>query len=240
MRAEFTVRGTRAGEKPHYIMFSTEQGSEVKSGSSIEAGPDSNPDTGCASQTRATDDTCPAPGIDTGLSEQTRKNKVKKTTYKKPPPKRIEISSFPVGSAIINELMPVVIQACSENSLLKEQLFQVAQLCCPIILEILLILSNEAQYLLFYQMQVNYHTTLYGESIVVLLYHKKLDEKWTEAARALRPLLATGSPSSNGHIPHIIGRSRKQKICLDQDFVLEKLLVHGKEFVYRQFEASLS
>lgn len=88
--------------------------------------------------------------------------------------------------------------------------------------------------------QVNYHTTLSGEAVVVLLYHKKLDEAWSEAARALRPILAAGAPSSGGQLPHIIGRSRKQKVCLEQDFVTEKLTVHGKQYVYRQYEGSFS
>ena len=64
--------------------------------------------------------------------------------------------------------------------------------------------------------QVNFHTTLNGEAVVTLLYHKALDDAWTEAARALRPVLAAAAPSTNGHVPHIIGRSHKQKICLDQ------------------------
>lgn len=50
--------------------------------------------------------------------------------------------------------------------------------------------------------------------MVTMLYRKKLDEAWMEKARALRPLLAAGAPSTNGHVPHIIGRSRKQKVCI--------------------------
>ena len=69
-----------------------------------------------------------------------------------------------------------------------------------------------------------------------MLYHKALDDQWTEAAKALRPVLAAAAPSTHGHVPHIIGRSRKQKLNLDQDYVLEKLNVHGKQYLYRQYE----
>ena len=85
-------------------------------------------------------------------------------------------------------------------------------------------------------MQVNFHTTLNGDSIISLIYHKVLEAEWTEAAKALRPVLAAAAPSAQGHLPHIIGRSRGQKVCLDQDFVVEKLTVSGKQYIYRQYE----
>jgi tRNA (uracil-5-)-methyltransferase len=87
--------------------------------------------------------------------------------------------------------------------------------------------------------QINFHTTLNGEATVSMLYHKALDEQWQAAARALRPVLAAASPSANGHVPHIIGRSRKQKVNLDQDYVLEKLMVHGRQYMYRQYEVHI-
>jgi hypothetical protein len=37
----------------------------------------------------------------------------------------VEISSFPVGSRLINEMMPVVLEACNKDPLLKLGLFQV-------------------------------------------------------------------------------------------------------------------
>jgi hypothetical protein len=40
-------------------------------------------------------------------------------------PARVEIKSFPVGSRLINELMPAVLEACSRNPILKLSLFQV-------------------------------------------------------------------------------------------------------------------
>ena len=93
--------------------------------------------------------------------------------------------------------------------------------------------------LLIYFLKVNFHTTLNGEATVSMLYHKALDERWQAAARALRPVLAAASPSAAGHVPHIIGRSRKQKINLDQDYVLEKLMVHSQQYLYRQYEVPI-
>ncbi len=52
--------------------------------------------------------------------------------------------------------------------------------------------------------QVNFHTTQVGEAMVTLVYHKKLNDVWQEAARKLRTLLAQ-APSTRGHIPHVIG-----------------------------------
>ena len=34
--------------------------------------------------------------------------------------------------------------------------------------------------------QVNFLTTLSGEALVTMIYHKKLDDAWTEQARALK------------------------------------------------------
>jgi tRNA (uracil-5-)-methyltransferase len=84
--------------------------------------------------------------------------------------------------------------------------------------------------------QVNFHTALSGEALVTLLYHKKLGDDWCEAARAIRAELQAAAPSAHGNVPHIIGRSRKQKVCLEQDYVVERLTVHGKQYVYRQYE----
>lgn len=51
--------------------------------------------------------------------------------------------------------------------------------------------------------QVNLHTTLSGQAMVTLLYHRKLGDAWQEAAQKLRVCLGDlASPI------HIIGRSR--------------------------------
>jgi len=60
--------------------------------------------------------------------------------------------------------------------------------------------------------QVDFLATLSGELMVTLVYHRPLDEQWEAAARALAADLRV----------QLIGRSRKQKIVLDRDWVLEE------------------
>ncbi len=89
--------------------------------------------------------------------------------------------------------------------------------------------------------QVDFLATLSGEILVTLIYRRPLQQKngdktetdqaWLEAAQALRKTLP---------ITHIIGRARKQKVCLDQDFVIERLQVDGQSFVYQQVENSFT
>ena len=66
---------------------------------------------------------------------------------------------------------------------------------------------------------------------MTMIYHKPLDEKWAAAASPL--LKAIG-------VSGIIGRSRKIKLVLGRDFVVERLTVCGEEFSWRQTEGSFS
>ena len=69
-----------------------------------------------------------------------------------------------------------------------------------------------------------------GEIVVSLLYHRRLDEQWSEKAKALSEELGI----------HIIGRSRKQKVVLTQDYVTESLHVRDREFLFRHIENSFT
>ncbi|QOP43478.1 tRNA (uridine(54)-C5)-methyltransferase TrmA [Sulfurimonas sediminis] len=60
-----------------------------------------------------------------------------------------------------------------------------------------------------------------GEIVVSLLYHRPLDEAWQEKAKKIAQELGI----------YIIGRSRKQKVVIGQDYVTETL--HVKSDVYR-------
>lgn len=73
---------------------------------------------------------------------------------------------------------------------------------------------------------------------VTLIYHKKLDDEWKAAAMKLRTALAE-SPSSCEEAVTIIGRSHKQKVELDRDFVIETMEVAGREYIYKQVSANL-
>ncbi|WP_341502795.1 tRNA (uridine(54)-C5)-methyltransferase TrmA [Gallaecimonas sp. GXIMD4217] len=70
---------------------------------------------------------------------------------------KIRIDSYPMGSKLINELMPAVLRGVRNNELLRRKLFQ-----------------------------VEFLTSQSGEAVVTLLYHKALDEAWQVEARQLR------------------------------------------------------
>ncbi len=94
-----------------------------------------------------------------------------------------------------------------------------------------LLKALQAQPLLIERLfQVEFLSTKSGETLVTLIYHKVLDEMWQAQADALATALNI----------HIIGRSRKQKVILSQDFVTEILQVHGKAFRYRQIEGGFT
>lgn len=78
--------------------------------------------------------------------------------------------------------------------------------------------------------QVNFLSTLSGELMITLLYHRKLDEVWQAAAAALaRDMRA-----------QVIGRSHKQKIVQERDWLLEALDADGRTLRYQQIEGSFS
>lgn len=78
--------------------------------------------------------------------------------------------------------------------------------------------------------QVEFLATLSGDMLVTLIYHKKLEDDWIALAQPLEAQLGC----------HIIGRSRKQKLVLSQDYVIEKLNVHDKAFTYKQLEGGFT
>ena len=81
--------------------------------------------------------------------------------------------------------------------------------------------------------QVNFHTTVSGQAMVTMIYHRKLGAEWTAAAQKLRKVLGA-CPSSSQPSVHIVGRSRKQKVELDAAHVIETLMVDGRQLTYKQ------
>ncbi|SHF02914.1 tRNA (uracil-5-)-methyltransferase [Modicisalibacter ilicicola DSM 19980] len=113
----------------------------------------------------------------------------------------VRLDQYPVASQRINALMPVLIEALRGNPVLRRKLFQ-----------------------------VEFLTTLAGEALITLIYHRALDEAWEREARALQARLDV----------MIIGRARKQRLVLERDHVWERLAVEGREFVYQQVENSFT
>lgn len=78
--------------------------------------------------------------------------------------------------------------------------------------------------------QTEFLATLSGELMVTLIYHRPLDAAWETAARTLAGELGV----------QLIGRSRKQKIVLERDWLLEELDVDGIKLRYQQIEGSFT
>ena len=81
--------------------------------------------------------------------------------------------------------------------------------------------------------QVNFHTTVSGQAMVTMIYHRKLGAEWIAAAQKLRKVLGACSSSSQPSV-HIVGRSRKQKVELDAAHVIETFTVDGRQLTYKQ------
>lgn len=113
----------------------------------------------------------------------------------------LEVIDFPIASSTILTLMPALLNALQGNELLRHKLFQ-----------------------------VEFLTTLSGDALITLIYHKKLDEQWQQTALALEQHLGCA----------IIGRSLKQKVVLSRDYVEERLEVDGQAYYYQQIEGGFT
>lgn len=113
----------------------------------------------------------------------------------------ILLEQLPIASERINQLMPQLKDAWQANPELSHRLFQ-------------------AEFL----------TTLSGEALVTLCYHRPLDENWLTAAQPVADTLGI----------QLIGRSRGKRLVLDRDYVTERLTVAGREYSYRQPEGAFT
>lgn len=113
----------------------------------------------------------------------------------------ILLDSFPVASRRINELMPPLKAAWQASEALSFKLFQ-----------------------------VEFLTTLAGDALITLAYHRPLDDSWRAEAEALSASLGAS----------IVGRSRGQRLVIGRDYVEETLEVAGRSYRYRQPEGAFS
>ena len=97
--------------------------------------------------------------------------------------------------------MPLLLAELKANSLLSQRLFE-----------------------------VDFLATLSGEMLVTLIYHRKLNQEWEQAAKALAEKLNI----------KIMGRSRGQKIVIGDDFVVEEFELLNRSFKYKQIESSFT
>ncbi|MET0378886.1 MAG: tRNA (uridine(54)-C5)-methyltransferase TrmA, partial [Spongiibacteraceae bacterium] len=117
------------------------------------------------------------------------------------PQQPIALTQFPAGSQRINTLMPQLRDYLSGDEILRHRLYA-----------------------------VEFLTTLSGDALITLIYHKPLNDEWQAAALRLRATLGVD----------LIGRSRGKKIPLDRDWVQETLRVAGRDWNYRQIEGSFT
>jgi len=118
---------------------------------------------------------------------------------------KIRVDQFPPASALINSLMPQLITLLKSADILRYKLFQ-----------------------------VDFLSTLSGQVVVSLLYHKQLNDAWLAEAKRIKAEL------SKQFDINFIGRARKQKVLLEQDYVVEELNVDGNKLFYQQIENSFT
>ncbi len=113
----------------------------------------------------------------------------------------ILIEDFPIASRRINELMPQLKAAWQASEALSFKLFQ-----------------------------VEFLTTLSGDALITLAYHRPLNDAWQAEAEQLATSLGVS----------IVGRSKGKRIVIGRDFVTEQLTVAGRVFRYRQPEGAFT
>ncbi len=113
----------------------------------------------------------------------------------------ILLEQLPIASEQINQLMPLLKQAWLQTPELSRRLFQ-------------------AEFL----------TTLSGQAMVTLCYHRPLGEEWLAAANELAHQLGI----------ELVGRSRGQRLLCGNDYVTEELTVAGRQYSYRQPEGAFT
>mgnify|MGYP000019851660 FL=1 len=118
---------------------------------------------------------------------------------------KFRVDHFPVASTLINQAMKALLDSIKDKKELRYKLFQ-----------------------------VDFLSTLSGELLISMLYHKPLEPTWEENAKKLRAELSSIAPVD------IIGRAKKQKIIIDKDYVMESLQVGSDTFIYQQVENSFT
>lgn len=82
--------------------------------------------------------------------------------------------------------------------------------------------------------QIDYLSGLSNELVVSLLYHRTLDDEWYQEIKTLKATL-----SSYLNID-FIGRAKKQKKLCDRDFIIERLPIGEKEYIFKHIENSFT
>jgi tRNA (uracil-5-)-methyltransferase len=113
----------------------------------------------------------------------------------------VPVKNFPIACEQIQQLMPALREKLAHSDTLRQKLFQ-----------------------------VEFLSTLAGETLVTLIYHRKLLADWEASASELAAVLGVS----------LVGRSRKQKLVIGRNFVRESLTVESRPFSYLQYEQAFT
>jgi tRNA (uracil-5-)-methyltransferase len=119
---------------------------------------------------------------------------------------RYRVDQFPAASLLVNRAMAALIENIKENDTLRRKLYQ-----------------------------VDFLSTLSGEILISLIYHRQIGDEWQIEAEKLKEKL-----TDQGFTVNLIGRARKIKIDIERDYVVERLNVHGRDYIYQQIENSFT
>ena len=119
--------------------------------------------------------------------------------------KQYRVDELSAASSVINKAMQAMSKALIGNEILRKKLFQ-----------------------------IDYLSTLTGEILVTMVYHRALDDEWLAEVDKLKALLSADIKVE------FIGRSKKQKLVADRDFVIEKLSIFDRQFEFKQIENSFT
>lgn len=118
---------------------------------------------------------------------------------------KYKVEHFPPASQLINDVMKDLLNLLRDNDIARRKLFQ-----------------------------IDYLSSLSGEIVVSLLYHKVLDEAWHAEINLILAKLR------KQYKIDIVGRARKQKMLVDNDFVTEQLPIKDKTYKFKQIENSFT
>ncbi len=113
----------------------------------------------------------------------------------------VPIKDFPIACQRIRALMPILRERLKNDTVLRRKLFQ-----------------------------VEFLGTLAGDTLLTLVYHRRLEADWEDAGGAL----------ANDLDVSVVGRSRRQKVVIGRDHVEEVLSVDGEKYHYRQYEQAFT
>ena len=115
--------------------------------------------------------------------------------------KKVAISSFPISSQKIQNIMTLLLEKIQSNPIISHKLFQ-----------------------------IEFQSSRNDEAMVSLIYHKELEEEWSEMA----------SNISNELDISIIGRSKNRKIIIGNNYVTETYQYRDKKFSIKLYEQCFS